>query len=109
MDGLGTFHSLGGIKCVTPSEIVKMNKTIPRKNITIDNSKHEIPIHMYKKELNTDYEQVSIERIDINQNDCEAIKIRLQLDLVWLASFTNSNKIPSWNGFMQSMFKKTGI
>lgn len=52
LDGLDTFHALGGIKCIAPATAVKLCEKIQRTSITQNNKqKHNIPIHIYKKKL----------------------------------------------------------
>lgn len=113
LDGLGTFHTLGGIMCVAPSSSVSIPNNINRNNKQqIDKCKNQIPINVYQKPGANGLKAIFVKKLTVTQSDYTKIRNGFALDVIWMAGYTeeshNPNSIPSWNGYMQSSFKETG-
>lgn len=107
LDGHGTFHALGGIQCVTPRDAITVNETIIRQYTSrIDTDNKNIPILMYKKPTTAPLKDVIVKSIDLN--DVSYVQKSIKFDLIWLAGFIQLPKTPSWNGYMNQSFGKTG-
>lgn len=109
LDGLNTFHSLGGIKCVTPSTSIEMPQVIPREmDVQLDYENNTIPITFYKKPRVSGLDRMEIKSIEIIDEDLVSVKRGFTLDVLWACGFEYIEKTPSWNGFMQSTLRQSG-
>ena len=105
LDGLGTFHALGGIKCVTPSVSVSQCPPVERKVGTkCDATSNQISIKPYKKPHISGLKNIIMR--DITYEDEEVSRKGFNIDIIWIIGFSEiENKIPIWNGFMKSAVK----
>lgn len=109
LTGLGTFHSLGGIKCVSPSNAVTMRSTFPRDISTkIDSKANQIPLLSYKPLVNG-MKSITLVPVTVSEEASTDLNKGTCLDLLWAANYGN-NETPQafWNGFMQSAMAQSG-
>lgn len=116
LDGLGTFHALGGIKCVTPEKAVSKCPPLPRiVGEKCDITSNQIPIIPYKKPPTSGLQKIIIKDLGNDSRDADTIEnadtiedadtIRklLKVNMLWLVGFMKvENEIPSWSGYMRS-------
>lgn len=109
LTGIGTFHSLGGIKCVSPSNAVIIQSTFPRDTSTkIYSEANQIPLLSYKPHANG-MKNVILEPVTISEQALNDFNKSTSLDLLW-AAYYNTDVKPQgfWNGFMQSAMAQSG-
>ncbi|KAJ8867215.1 hypothetical protein PR048_031010 [Dryococelus australis] len=109
LTGLGTFHSLGSIKCVTPLQAVYTPSAFPHDtSIRPDSKKKLIPVKMYKKAI-SGFKTITITPIHISGETSKEIYKATALDVLWAAGYTDKIELqPSWNGYMQSSMAQAG-
>jgi hypothetical protein len=106
LDGLNTFHAMGGIKCITPSTSVETQVEVER--ITSGTFVPEtIRILSYAKPKNlSGLSKVIIEDInDLKKDigiDCKTKNAMFPTNVMWLAT---SSTQPGWNGYMTSVMR----
>lgn len=109
LDGLNTFHALGGIKCITPRKSVSVNCPIIRQlDVQLDKERLSIPIHEYVQPNTSSLSNILVEKITVDEGDMNYVKRGLKFDILWFAGFTNRIKTPSWNGFMKKVSHESG-
>lgn len=108
LDGFGTFHSLGGIKCITPAKSLTPSPIIRRdsSHTPKEAEKQDIRILAYRKPLKVGLKKVVIK--DMKQEKCEAAVKARQLDLTWLCGLNKCSSVPNWSGYMQTAMEGTG-
>lgn len=103
LDGLNTFHAMGGIQCVTPSESVETEVTVERRCSGTFN-RECIKLRAYPKKRTN----VGLNTITVNDYDHlrTSFDITIEnftdttlfpLNVTWLSAL---NTYPGWNGFM---------
>lgn len=105
ISGHNTFHTMGGIACVTPAG---NPDSITLKRSTTDLPKAEvvrkfgkIPIMTYKKPAKIGLSSITLEPLkDVNYS-LPSQQLALSLDYLWIRNFP-VDTCPSWNGFMQT-------
>ena len=108
LDGMGTFHALGGIRCVTPSAAISVGTDIPRiTKETKTKSKNEIRIHHYRKPKVSGLSTIFVEDLNVHAATEYAIKKSqaFKFDMLWIHNIipkadTGSSGV-GWNGYMQ--------
>lgn len=109
IDGLNTFHALGGIKCITPQSSVGLTCPIIRQtDVLLDKDNNSIPIHDYVQPDTSALSKIAVKKIILNENDLQYAKSGFKHDILWLAGFINQSKTPSWNGYMKKSAFQTG-
>ena len=111
LTGHGTFHSLGGLVCSTPSKslskepLTRSLKTTPNKNFT------SIMVKKHTKRAKVGLPSITVEPIELMYDEFKRNQRHLTtrvMDLQWLCSFGRElSPVPSWSGFMQ-VANKTG-
>lgn len=116
IDGHNTFHVMGGIQCVTPSEAVSYEAPTSRKSTKLTAAEiakfGHIPIETYENRCGPN------ELCALNINSIRPINLTISptlADFLWLyGKWTVRPDIGGWNGFMQQViaersFKKTRV
>ncbi|CAH1155651.1 unnamed protein product [Phaedon cochleariae] len=107
IDGLNTFHTMGGIQCVTPSTTVSSDGKIKRlSNIPRAHTIGQfgnVPLRTFHKTGNNGLTRINIKDL----NEINPISSRVSLlssDFFWLYGKTNGMPtIPGWNGYMEQI------
>lgn len=84
LNGFGTFHALGGIKCITPAKSVL--KCPPAARIigaNCNNTSNQIPISPYKRPPTSGLKNVIMK--DLTSDDGETVHKGFKLEVLWLA------------------------
>ena len=107
LDGHNTFHSMGGIKCVTPANQVHINKNIPRKERIdsehIANQGH-IRLSVYHPPVTQGYSHLTAEDTNPLVQEPESVQIALRLEALWISSaWLQGLPCPNWSGFMSKI------
>ena len=114
ISGHDTFHTLGGIACVTPGltsprVTLKRFTQVPRSG---DIGKFgEIPILTFKKPQKAGLSSLTLSPIRYTSaNDTRSLRLAGALDCLWLTSMTlrDMPSAPSWSGFMQVSLTSQG-
>lgn len=109
LDGLNTFHALGGIKCITPLDSVSVNCPIIRQlGVQLDKESIAVPIHQYVQPNTSALSNIAVKKITVGEEDRNYIRNGVKFDVLWFAGFTNQVKTPSWNGFMKKITHESG-
>ena len=103
--GKGAFHSIGGIKCITPSTSVRTQEitilqTIPSSTkIAVAG---QIPIETFRGKLKADINAVKLQTV-YNSDDCKYDSILKSKDILWMyGKFLQTPFFPTWPVFMES-------
>ena len=110
LDGHNTFHSMGGIACVTPAGISGPNTVVPRiRNIpsaaTIG-SFGKIPIKTYNVPAVPGLKSITIKDVTIPSDKEPELQSISALNSLWLMGYhIKASPCPSWSGFMQEALK----
>lgn len=105
LDGLNTFHSMGGIRCITPKQFVKSNGPINRLKSIIPSSKigtiHQIAFQTFEKEGKMGFTKIILEDLSRLGKISDYNSLTETWDLIWMCGkhLTLIN-IPNWSGFM---------
>lgn len=107
LDGYNTFHSMGGIQCITPPTAVSCEKKIPRLKIIPSADSvalsSQVPIQIFHKTENSGLNLVKIENLCDKNPLCEEIVPSIS-DFLWLfAKASESFELPGWNGYMEKI------
>ncbi|XP_031358189.1 uncharacterized protein LOC116181888 [Photinus pyralis] len=104
IDGHGTFHSMGGIICITPEPATE-NFQVPRPKQKIQASEighfGSLPIQFYNKPAKSGLKTVTMPEIQFLKPEVE--KIAARLDALWLLGTKYLHKKVSWSGYMSSV------
>ena len=108
LTGLGTWHAMGGIACVTPVGAEHTETEIPRSTRIRSAAQigefAQIPIRKYRKSQVAGLKKCVFGSLDTPQPD--VLQLAISLDNLWLASFSLCMPVgavcPSWSGFMHS-------
>lgn len=107
MDGHGTFHAMGGIKCYTPARAIHTSNLVPRSNESPSTAKLAILgsldlIPYESKRLGT----ASIFALDVSAvlPVPESAKQAHLIDTLWMWGYKlQETPGPGWNGFMDAV------
>ena len=107
LTGLGTWHAMGGIACVTPVGAEHTETEIPRSTRIRSAAQigefAQIPIRKYRKSQVAGLKKCVFGSLDTPQPDI--LQLAISLDNLWLASFSVCMPVgavcPPWSGFMQ--------
>jgi hypothetical protein len=108
LDGLNTFHAMGGIHCVTPKSAIAPDQVIPRltrvPSADVIGKYGSIPIHTFQRN------KESSGLKDVKILDLESIHpvssnvVPSSYDLLWLyGKWKEFPSIPGWYGFMEQI------
>lgn len=105
LDGLKTFHAMGGIHCVTPKSAIAPDQTILRlqKLPTVEIIGHlgNVPIQTFQKRHESGLKSILIENLQ-TRHPVENKVIPTLLDLLWLyGKHINLPNLPGWSGFTE--------
>lgn len=105
IDGRSTFHSMGGIMCVSPASSVQSTKTIERlKKIPSADSIGKfgfIPLKHFEKRNLAGRKNIIIKNLESENQISHEIEITLT-DFLWFyGKSKNPDKTAGWNGFME--------
>ena len=107
LNGLGTFHATGGIKCVTPAAGVKTNLTVIRGKAKASHPStypFAIPIVPYKHPTSKPLQEITFADLSVLHDirKCtQSLQHACLLDALWVSSsLTNVDQQPGWSGFM---------
>ena len=107
LNGLGTFHATGGIKCVTPAAGVKTNLTVIRGKAQASHPStypFAIPIVPYKHPTSKPLQEITFADLSVLHDirKCtQSLQHACLLDALWASSsLTNVDQQPGWSGFM---------
>lgn len=90
LDGQGTFHALGGIKCITPSSSVAIKKEIPRVKISQNDAEpHKIPEIEYREPTVSGFKNIVFKAVGISH-----VRKHFAVDVLWLTGFNNFDSNP---------------
>ncbi|KAK3918980.1 2,3-bisphosphoglycerate-independent phosphoglycerate mutase 1 [Frankliniella fusca] len=112
IDGLNTFHVMGGIKCISPARTVSLEFDVPRcsGSQTVDAALHgAIPLSPYKPSLESGFQKITVEDLRPGQPYQYATVSSLSRDnaanfinFLWLAGTVfQPAPTPGWTGFLQ--------
>lgn len=110
LDGHNTFHTMGGIKCVTPADGVQESAPIPR-NESINTealaNKGHIKLKVYHSPVMQGYALLTAEDTEALVQEPESAKLAHLLDTMWLSSaFLKGPSSSNWSGFMSDIHSK---
>ncbi|KYN11020.1 hypothetical protein ALC57_16838 [Trachymyrmex cornetzi] len=102
LDAANTFHSMGGIRIITPANCLEKRERVQRRKCRVKASElseiGKIPFHIFDNSDGKNYEQLVVRDISTPDVDTDII---CNADFMWLlGKFTLPEKIPGWNGFM---------
>ena len=104
ISGHNTFHSMGGIACVTPPGTVKrssIKRTLKLKTAEIIGSFGQIPVVTYRRPINSGLQSLMIRSLRNTEGNKE-VRMAAALDSLWVIGYTMQVPFcPSWTGFMQ--------
>lgn len=105
LDGLGTFHCMGGLQCVTPADDVQFAQSVPRSKSLPSASEvahvGHIPLREYFKPNNCGLSKIEIMPVSRNEVPMTARNAE-NLDYLWLlGSVLEVEKRCGWSGFME--------
>ncbi|ELU04056.1 hypothetical protein CAPTEDRAFT_206657 [Capitella teleta] len=109
ISGHNTFHSIGGIGCVTPDSgrsrhTIKRSTKLVKADVTGEFGK--VAIKAYKKPFVSALSCIKVSSLFPDELNPRSQKLLFTLDQLWMASMTLpdanlSTPSPSWGGFMQ--------
>lgn len=104
IDGLNTFHSMGGIRCITPANSIQKGSRIPRLIKMPKSSETEkigiIPLKTFQAKGNG-LHNVLVENLQIPK---EPAHPPLH-DTLWLLAQKQRLQVPQWKGYMNVLTK----
>lgn len=105
LDGYNTFHTMGGIQCVVPTNAVLWNKRIEKvkKAVTAETISNieSVPIITYEKSTNAD-DKIEIQDLSKIRPTIHKTSLLSADELHWMcAQWFGVHKYPGWNGFME--------
>ena len=110
LDGHKTFHSMGGIKCVTPAQQVTSNTPISRtEGIDAANLQSHglFKIATYERPQIQGYSLLIAKDVQAIVEKPKSVHITNQLDILWLCnSWLQDLCCPNWKGFMDKTFSE---
>lgn len=109
VDGFNTFHSMGGIMCVTPGNASRNENRIPRlKEIPSANSiaaHGKIMMKLYQASEDSGLRNITFE--DFSVQEVNRVTDNLMFsnnDLMWMiGKFSSIPNLPSWSGYMSAV------
>ena len=110
LDGHNTFHSIGGIACVTPAGISGPNAVV----LCIHNIPSaatigtigKVPIKTYNEPTVPALKSITIKDVTIRSDKEPELQSICALNSLWLLSYhIKASSCPSWSGFMQEALK----
>lgn len=114
LNGHGTFHAMGGVKCTTPAPVpvsipVPRIKKVP--SAAEIAAKGEFPLQWYKKPIIPGLKSIIIEDVtsSLFQSNPD-VTTQKSLDLLWLSSIFIPAPLspkPHWNGFMETLYESS--
>ena len=109
LTGHGTFHSIGGLVCTTPSRPSDKEPLRRSVNLSTDQNKTFANVMRYTKRaklssITAETLEIQYEEFIRNQGHVTASV----MDLLWISNFgcKLSSPVPSWSGFMQIVNKE---
>ncbi len=106
IDGHNTFHSMGGIACVTPAGTVDTNELVPRV-VTIPPAETigltgNIPVKTYTRPAVSGLRAIAIRNVIAVGDTPATLRTAIALDSLWhIGPVFEISPCPSWSGFMQ--------
>ena len=105
LDGLGTFHAMGGIQCSTPGSCVQSQTTVKRISTGSFNNTESIREYAYPmKRRNVGLSNMIIEDLnqlqEVRSLSCLPSEYLHPLNFVWLSDIQSQ---PGWSGFMTNL------
>ena len=106
LDGLGTFHSMGGIQCITPASAVTCNQRLQRlqKITSAQNigASGRVQIRQYPKRNCSGLDGILVDNISQMDFLSSSISGALHMDFLWLCGNALAEKRRcGWSGFME--------
>ena len=114
LDGHNTFHTMGGIRCVTPVKNTESNRPVPRyrENLLADaiGTFGDVPIQTYKKPETPGLKQIAVRNLSLYPEEAtRSLRRAMKLDSLWLAGCAiEMLPKPSWAGFMEAAMQDSG-
>ena len=111
IDGHNTFHSMGGIKCVTPADLIHVDTPIPRTH-KIDTdalaTQGLSKLTVYHPPITRGYSNLIAENTEKFAQEPESVKTARRLDALWICSaWLQGIPCPNWSGFMSNIYCKS--
>lgn len=114
IDGSNTFHSMGGIACITPSSAgdVAMNQPIPKVTSTpsaADIGKiGMIPLKSYEKAEGSGLRTIKVKDLQSSHPLRDEGDLFSPYDLIWIfGKLQEIQNIPGWRGFMETVTRNS--
>ena len=107
LTGKNTFHSMGGIACITPPGSV--NKSPIKRNVKLQSSEiigtfGQIPIKMFEKPAISGLQSVTVQSLNQGKAKPQNLHSAFVLDDLWMSGYIfEISPCPSWSGFMKSV------
>ena len=108
LDGKGTFHSMGGIMCVTPGRSLKFDASVARpaeikKALTLAQI-NKVNLLTYCSQTSKGLNSVKIRDVQELRNNFKVPYVAQRIDLLWMCGkYVNAENNPNWSGFMELM------
>jgi len=102
IDGLNTFHGMGGIRCITPSSSVERGSDIPRLTkmpTSIEIGKLGIVRLEAFQGKGGGLQNVTVENVEVPQESAHP----QPHDILWLLAKKQHIEVPEWKGYMHSV------
>lgn len=104
--GHNTFHSMGGIACVTPPGIVEtspIKRTVKLPSAESVGAFGQIPIKTYSKPAVPSLQSVVIDPLKNPDQELQPLRSAAALDALWVVGYIlELAACPSWSGFMKA-------
>lgn len=102
LDGMDTYHALGGIQCVTPKSAVSSTIRVPRSKSFDLNGSFNIPVLLYGKRANSGLKKVTVQVLSNEMSEQSVVSTR---NLLWLSTYTlDTVPLPGWSGYMHNCY-----
>lgn len=106
LTGKGTFHTMGGIKCITPITSVKTQEISKLKSIPSSNEIGAAGNILIKQFIGKPKEGLNVLKLEnvSNSDDVQCVTTVRPKDVLWLyGKFLQIPSFPSWQGFMEAI------
>jgi hypothetical protein len=110
IDGYGTFHSMGGVMCITPGSGVKPQSDIERVKTCPPAEKlaavSKIKLQRYTASNSKGIDDIVVKNPAEIRNLQSATSVHSFLDFLWMSgSWLSPPKNPNWSGYMELVTK----
>lgn len=106
LSGKGTFHSMGGIKCITPSRTVRTQEINKLRSIPSSNeiaAAGNIKIRKFEGKQKQGLNALELKNV-CNREDVHYVSTPAPKDVLWMyGKFLQTPSFPSWQGFMEGI------